>query len=164
MNWYKQAKKFSKKDVLQEIGDDWSDYAKFAEIWVMSIEDARAQNIIKEDGTLNTIEGPQKPKNSDVVCKGKKGEFWNQPEKRLKEKYTKTSDDNPEGKRGRYYGWTEWKPKGEKVEAFKFTKGSFKIDSMNGKEGDWVLRDKNNHSDVWIVDNELFHDTYKKAG
>lgn len=98
-----------------------------------------------------------------LSAKAREGEFWNQPESRLKEKYTKTSDENPEEKRGRYYGWTEWKPKGEKVEAFKFNEGSFKIDSMTGKKGDWVLRDKSNNSDTWIVDNDLFHDTYKKA-
>lgn len=73
MNWYKQSKTISKKEVLDHIGDQWVDYTKFADIWVMSIKDAKDQGIIKEDGTLNTIEGPQKPKNSDVVCKGKRG-------------------------------------------------------------------------------------------
>ena len=161
MNWYKQAKKYSKKDVLQEIGEDWADYAKFAIIEVLSFDDAKELNLISEDGEIKTIEGPQRPSKSDVICKGVDGELWNQPESRLKEKYTKLTHNNENNPTNTE--WEQWKPKGEKVEAFKFTSGAFKIDSMEGKKGDWVLRDKDNHSDVWIVDNDLFNKTYKKA-
>ena len=163
MNWYKESNVKTKEEVLDYAQNKWHDYVKFAEIWVMSYDDAKEQEIINEDNILDTIEGPQKVKKTDVVCKGKGGEYWNQPKNRLEEKYEKTSDKNPEGKRGKYYGWTQWKPKGEKVEAVKFTEGSFRIDSMNGKNGDWVIRDKSNKKDVWIVDNELFHKTYRKS-
>lgn len=160
MNWYKQSKIMSKKEVLEKAEGKWEDYVKFAIIEVLSFEDAKELNIIDKDGTLKTIEGPQKPTKNDVICKGLEGELWNQPKSRLEKKYTKLTHNNENNPTN--IEWESWKPNGEKVEAFRFTKGSFKIDSMTGKKGDWILRDKKNKSDVWIVNNNLFHKTYKK--
>lgn len=145
----KKTKVFSKEEVLEEA--EWKPYKKTANIWVISLEDAKNQDIVDKNNNVDTLEGTQKVNKSDIICKGQDGEIWNQPKSRLEEKYTKIKDDAE---------WSEWKPKGEKVEAFKFEKGNFKIDSMNGKKGDWVLRDIKDKNDVWIVDNDLFNKTY----
>jgi len=159
-NWYIKLANQS-EDFLKN--RNWKNYKKFAPILVLEFN-SKTKNLIKntdiinDEGKVNTLEGPQKIKEGDIICKGVDGEYWVQPKSRLKDKYDLNKNYNSRGKTP----WEEWVPKGEKVKAIQIDdKESFNIGSMKGKKNDWVLCDPENLSDKWIIDNNLFKKTYK---
>ena len=145
-NWFKKA---NKKEGFKK-------YYKFAPVLSMSVEDS-VKNEITSGKTVDTLEGTQKIKKGDVICKGVDGELWTMSKKRLEDKFDGPGDCLC-GK-----DWKMWTPKKEKtvVLAEKQTEKG-KIKTFEYKKGDYILKDVDNEDDVWVTDGKIFNKTYKK--
>lgn len=147
MNWYNSIKT-AKKD------NNWEVYFKIKSIMILGYKQAKEEGIIDERGMVETLEGPQKATEKHVICKGDKGEYWPMEKSKLEANFYK-------GPPCRCMGWSEYFPKGKPVEARQEnSKDKFKIKSMEGKRGDYIVRRKDDKEDVWIVDKKIFEDSY----
>lgn len=156
------------KIIKSEKLEKWQKYKKTAKIKTLTKEEAKkssgvhefeGKNIpfVSEDDMVETLEGPQEIKDGDLLCKGIIGELWPQPENKVKTKFTK---DEYQGNRS-IDPWTSWTPKGKIIEAIQL-KEDKKVNNMNGKIGDYMLRDPENQDDKWIVQKDIFEKSYKK--
>jgi hypothetical protein len=118
---------------------------------------------------LNTLEGMQMLKADSMVCVGICGDVWQQDRDKLHKAYTPTEvgEDGwitfvpkPEAERdacqiefdgtGKFYLKAQW---GDKQ-----VDGSF---LQTGNTGDYILRSKEDLTDVWIVAKSVFERTYE---
>lgn len=153
--------------------DTWQRAAKTQPIQAKHISTVLADKKILSGFLLNTLEG-REPIGEDVmVCIGSAGEAWQQPARKLLQKYTITSITVD--------GWLICTPNdGVEVECFELVVpaelqnepfgivGQWGETLSNGtknvqfvKPGDYILRDPNEHSDVWVVQRSLFLNTYE---
>ena len=148
----------------------WQSAEKSATIHAMSSQVLLGSSSVLADKLLlNTLEGNQQIGNS-MICLGATGDVWQQAPRKLLEKYTVTdvtvdgwlvctsipgvlSDvsevlDQENGNQDVYIPaqWGQDTPEGK---------------IQMGKVGDFILRDPNNHDDVWIVARKFFLNTYK---
>lgn len=120
---------------------------------------------------LDTLEGKEPINSANVICVGGDvGEAWQQTAKKLLTKYTISNITNS--------GWLVCTPvpgyEEDAVEVVTVDHGQFTIIGLwgetlpdgtknvqHGRSGDFVLRSRANHDDVWIVKRSLFNSTYE---
>jgi hypothetical protein len=149
---------------------NWQLVEKSATIHAISSQVLLGGNSILADKLLlNTLEGNQQIGKS-MICLGATGDIWQQAPRKLLEKYTVTAitddgwlectsipgvlsdvfevPDQENGNQDVYIlaQWGQNSPEGK---------------IQMGKVGDFILRDPNNHDDVWIVAQKFFLNTYK---
>ena len=121
---------------------------------------------------INTLEGPQEPDKTNLLCVGEAGDIWQQTNAALHKKYNIVDVKD---------GWYICEPKPEnEVEFIELTQellDSIPFDWMyiKGKwgttfrgvenlqqfsPGDFLCRQTYDHSDQWIVRQALFRNTY----
>ncbi|NJL70410.1 MAG: hypothetical protein HC888_01770 [Candidatus Competibacteraceae bacterium] len=162
MSWYKKSSK-NAKDIAEDRSDEFFSARKTAAIWTTkSFEAAIKAGLVTMDMMVDTKEGPQKIKDGDVLCKGDvDGELWPQPENRVREKYEQVDERIRGGPSTP--NWEKWKPKGKPIEAVQVKDTEFYAGDMKGKKGDYLLRDPENPSDLWIIDQDIFSKTYSRV-
>jgi hypothetical protein len=119
---------------------------------------------------LDTLEGKAAINSANVICVGGDvGEAWQQTAKKLLSKYTVTDITST--------GWLVCTPISgyaeDAVEVITVDGGEFTIIGLwgetlsdgtqnvqRGRSGDFVLRSRANHDDVWVVKRNLFNSTY----
>jgi hypothetical protein len=123
---------------------------------------------------VDTLEGKEPLGDGVVICVGEAGDVWQQMPKKLLAKYDVTAIDAD--------GWMVCTPKPDNaVDCFEVTRefsslwtasqdfyiigawGETIGDEKNvqrGKVGDFICRNRDDHSDVWIVRRSLFLNTY----
>lgn len=123
---------------------------------------------------VTTLEANEKLGDGVVICVGEAGDIWQQMPKKLLAKYDVTAID-PEG-------WMVCEPKPDnsiecyEVKAFINThSGEHYVKAQWGAdfrgqtcqafgEGDFICRNREDHSDVWVVRKKLFNNTYTIIG
>jgi len=132
----------------------WFRAWKVEPIWVKALEHAQS---------VETIEGDVSPLAGDVLCRGKSGEIWPQPRDRLLEKYRPTEIREADG-------WTLYEPRPGKcgVDAARIDH-PFSVETargrLEGKAGDYLVKGQGDWDNayperIWIVDRDLFEETY----
>lgn len=120
---------------------------------------------------VDTLEGKEPLGDGVVICVGEAGDTWQQMPKKLLGKYHVTSIDAD--------GWMLCDPLPDNsVDVFEVAPeqcgadGSFYIigqwgavvgeqkNVQTGNSGDFVCRNRTDHSDIWIVKRKLFLNTY----
>jgi hypothetical protein len=146
-------------EVLDEMGKakTWFHAKRVRPIWARKVE---------SDDTVKTIEGTEKVKAGDYVCRGEAGDVWPQTAKRLDEKYEKTAEVDAEG-------WTKYVPRADNQGVLAAAvPHAFSVrapwGTLSGKAGDYIVKNFADREvaypdDVWIVDQKLFHATYQKV-
>jgi hypothetical protein len=147
-------------EILDQINQaqSWFHAKKCRPIWARQLD---------KDRTVKTIEGTEQVRAGDFLCRGEAGDVWPQTAKSLNEKYQKTEAVDPEG-------WCKYVPSldNEGVMAAQVPH-PFTVHArwgvLSGKPGDYIVknfadRDVSYPDDVWIVDQALFHATYKAVG
>ncbi len=107
---------------------------------------------------VRSIEGIQQLKAGDYLCRGILGELWPQSEKKLLDTYNASQEIDRDGFR-RY----DPKPNGKLVDVAQIDH-PFRVianwGELHGKPGDYVVRSREDTSDVWIVDRIIFQGSY----
>jgi hypothetical protein len=117
---------------------------------------------------LNTLEGTQMLKANSMVCIGVCGDVWQQDRNKLHQAYTPTEVDED--------GWVTFTPKPDaerdacqilgvltfNIKAQWGTRQSDGSFIQVGNNGDYVLRSKEDPTDVWIVARKVFESTYEQ--
>lgn len=160
------------KEILDK--QNWKRASKTKEIWAKPMSSL----VIDKDFTtkllLETLEGTQSLKDNSIVCLGASKDVWQQEEKKLFAKYNVVGIEE---------GWWICKPKPDnevdciQINEILISDGSkkFEIVGLWGKEskfgplqfgvlGDYVCRNIEDLSDIWIVKNFLFRSTYTILG
>lgn len=120
---------------------------------------------------VDTLEAREPISESNVICIGESGDAWQQEPKKLLKKYQVTAIDKD--------GWMVCEPYPDNsVECFQWTShinthsGEHYLKAMWGEnfesygpcqrfaEGDWILRNREDHNDVWVVRKKLFDNSY----
>jgi hypothetical protein len=153
----KSGSKPPNADILDEVNraQTWFHAKKIRPIWA---------RVIEADQSVKTIEGAEKVKVGDYLCRGEAGDIWPQTAKSLDEKYQKTAEIDAEG-------WHKYipRPDNQGVMATQ-VQHAFAVRAkwglLSGKVGDYIVknfsdRDVAYPDDVWIVDQKLFHATYQ---
>jgi len=133
----------------------WFRARKVEPIWVKPLP---------HDGLVETIEGSETPLEGDVLCRGKAGDTWPQRLERLLEKYRPTDREDAEG-------WRMYEPRLERsgVVAAQIAH-AFSVETergtLEGKAGDYLVKEDAESGNayperLWIVDRDLFEETYR---
>jgi hypothetical protein len=144
-------------DILSEMNQAsaWFRAKKVRPIWAKRLE---------TDEMVKTIEGTERVKAGDYLCRGEAGDIWPQKATSLTEKYDKTEEVDAEG-------WYKYVPRADhkgvlaaRVPHAFVVKASWGL--LSGKAGDYIVKgfadqDVAYPDDVWIVDQKLFQATYK---
>lgn len=144
------------KSLLDQANDlgGWFHAKKTRPIWAKKLQQAQ---------TVKTIEGEEKVEAGHFLCRGEAGDIWPQTEKDLLKRYVKMEEVTSDG-------WTKCTPNPDAngVMAIQINH-PFEVHAswglLKGKPGDFLLKnfeDRNNTlpSDLWIVDQKLFGETY----
>jgi len=148
------------KIILEEVNktDSWRYYKKTKPLWAKQL---------KEEITVNTLEGNIKCQAGDYLCKGPSGDQWPQKEESLFKKY-----DSEPGSKPDKDGWQKFipKPDAKGVMASQIAH-EFSIEhstwgTFHGNAGGYLVKnytDKDNDypEDIWIVNKEIFEATYE---
>jgi len=116
---------------------------------------------------LDTLEGREPLGDGSVICIGDSNDIWQQMPNKLLQKYEVIEIDND--------GWMVCQPKPdnsvncyevnlEENDTF-YIKGLWGEESedgliQRGKSGDYILQDRINPNDVWVVARKIFINTY----
>jgi len=148
------------KELLTKVNElkSWQHYKKTKPLWAKKL---------KEDISVNTLEGKIESHVGDYLCKGPTGDIWPQKEGSLFKKYDSTDETNSEG-------WQKFTPKPDasgvmaaqidhKFSIKHSTWGTFK-----GNAGDYLVKNYDDKdiefpADLWIVKKEIFEATYEKV-
>lgn len=129
---------------------------------------------------VDTLEGKEPLGDGAIICIGEANDIWQQMPARLLQKYDVVAIDSD--------GWMVCEPKPDaSVECVEITESIVGIDNvldtdlfiigtwgekriMNGKTeltqrcelGDFICRNRTDHSDVWIVNRKIFNNTYNQ--
>lgn len=116
---------------------------------------------------IDTLEGKEPLGDGVVICIGEFNDAWQQSPKKLLAKYDVVSIDND--------GWMLCNPKPENAAEVVEVReaGPFYIVGLwgatlddgtknvqIGEQGDFILRSREDHNDVWIVRRKIFNSTY----
>jgi len=147
------------KNILDEVNEagNWARAKKTRPIWA---------RLVEQDQMVLTLEGTEAVKAGDYLCRGEIGEVWPQTAASLERKYTPTDDVDESG-------WRRFvpSPDAEGVMAAQ-VEHAFTVHAswgvLKGKAGDFIVKnfsDKevDHPTDVWIVDQQLFHATYEPS-
>jgi hypothetical protein len=161
---------------------DWKIATKVRPIKAKNINDIIVDFSIIKKLLLDTLEGKEPLRKDAMICIGEGGDCWQQSLEKLNKKYDiKETDDNN--------GWSIYYPKPEnEVECAEITlkiiESQFENNNNNqilnfciignwgetidgikniqkGEVNDYVCRNRNDNSDVWIVRKSFFENTYK---
>jgi len=115
--------------------------------------------------TVTTLEGIEQVDAGEYLCRGEAGDIWPQSEKDLLRRYVPASDPASDG-------WQKYvpNPDAKGVMAIQMERPFEVIASwgaLQGKAGDFLLknfedRDNLEPVDLWIVDQQLFGETYER--
>jgi len=135
-------------------------YVKVAPMLTLIASKAMSNGFINTDKTVETLEGDVKAKSGDIICFGPHNDIWPQQLSRVKEKYNHVGRIEHDG-----VMFDKWEPKpDQKVEATQVNnKEKFRVGELTGKKGDYIVRDINDKSNMWIVDGSIFKDTYSST-
>ena len=114
--------------------------------------------------TVKTLEGEEQVAAGHYLCRGEAGDIWPQTEKDLNRRYASTDDIDADG-------WRKYlpNPDAEGVMATQIDH-PFVVEAtwgkLSGKSGDFLVknfhdRDTADPSDIWIVDQSPFLQTYE---
>ena len=111
---------------------------------------------ITPDQEVQTLEGLEKAQAGDVLCRGLHDELWPQSEASLLKKYVATGVFED--------GWQRFDPLPNEPVLAAQVNYPFRIGTswgeMEGKSGDFLVRSLSDSTDAWIVDQEIFGQTY----
>ncbi len=135
----------------------WFHARKVKPIWAKRVD---------ENQTVQTLEGTEKVKAGDYLCRGVADEIWPQSKENLERKYDSTDEVDDDG-------WRKFlpKPDAEGVMAAQIDH-PFEVEAnwgkLQGKADDFLLknhadRDEPYPDDVWVVDAALFEATYERV-
>jgi hypothetical protein len=137
-------------------------------------------NLLVDRSVLNkflvdTLEAKEPIHEGNVICIGETNDAWQQEPKKLLKKYQVTAIDKD--------GWMVCEPYPDNsVDCFQV---DFLINTHSGEhylkalwgetfgshsscqrfaEGDWILRNREDHNDVWVVRKKLFANSYTIIG
>lgn len=143
--------------LLDEVNSspNWFRARKTQSIWARRME---------ADQKVQTLEGLEQVKAGDFLCRGEKGEVWPQAQAKLESRYVATEEVDAEG-------WRKYVPRPDApgVMALPMER-PFVVETkrgrLSGKEGDYLLknyqdRDAASPKDLWIVDQQLFRESYQ---
>ncbi|MCK9458496.1 MAG: hypothetical protein M0R80_02485 [Proteobacteria bacterium] len=118
---------------------------------------------------LDTLEGTQMLKANSMVCLGPCNDVWQQDNATLHKSYVPTHVDEE--------GWTTFEPKPEAIRDACYIElnetGEFYIKALwgdrqadgsfrqTGHSGDYIVRNRDNPDDVWIVKGSVWNRTYE---
>lgn len=134
------------------------------------------QTLLHDETVLNkfllaTLEGTQMLRASAMVCIGPDGDMWQQTKERLHKQYTPIELDTD--------GWVTFQPKPEnerdvcEITLDGCLDGEFFVNAQcgerqadgsfvqKGKSGDYVVRSREDPTDIWIVARTVFNNTYE---
>lgn len=149
----------------------WSSAEKTAPILCKSAQSVVSDSRVRNKFVLDTIEGNHPLDENTVICIGIAGDVWQQQFSKVLSKYTVESMTTD--------GWLRCVPiPGVPNDVYEVTKADvangdiFNVKAQwgvttpsgpiqVGKVGDFILRDPNNHDDVWIVQRKIFLNTYQ---
>ncbi len=142
--------------ILDEVNASgvWFHAKKTAPLWAKRL---------KEDQAIKSLEGDVNAKAGDFLCRGAAGEFWPQSAERISEKYDPTDEVDADGFR-------KFLPNSEVMAAQ--VDRPFQVETswgdLEGKAGDFILKsfadsEVEYPDSVWIVDKQLFADTYQRV-
>lgn len=122
-------------------------------------------NSIANNFLLNTLEGREPLGDGSVICIGESNDIWQQMPKKLLQKYDVVEIDKD--------GWMVCKPKPDNsvncyevnIDVPFYIKGLWGEESeegliQKGVSGDYILQDRINPNDVWVVAKKIFTNTY----
>ena len=135
----------------------WFHAKKTRPIWARRLETAQ---------TVKTLEGEEQVEAGHYLCKGEAGDIWPQTEKDLNKRYTATDDVTADG-------WRKYQPHpdAQGVMATPIDH-PFEVHAtwgkLTGKPGDFLVKNFSDRetaypTDVWIVDQTLFQQTYESV-
>jgi hypothetical protein len=118
---------------------------------------------LEADQTVKTLEGEEQVKAGHYLCKGEAGDIWPQTEKDLNKRYNSTEEVDADG-------WRKYvpHPDAQGVLATQI-EHAFSVHAswgqLTGKPGDYLVKNFQDRetpypTDVWIVDQTLFGQTY----
>ena len=154
--WATSDRMPANREILDEVNraGSWFRAKKSRPIWVRRV---------LEDQTLETLEGVERVRQGDYVCRGENGDVWPQSAAELERKYRATATVDADG-----WQMYEPHPDNQGVLAAQIDH-SFTVVSLwgnlHGKQGDFIVKnyhekDTDYPEDVWIVDQDLFRSTY----
>lgn len=132
----------------------WFRARKTRPIWARRVEREQA---------VETLEGVEKARPGDFLCRGEAGDLWPQSRESLEATYAATDEVDAAG-------WRRYEPRPDAQGVCAAQVGHpFAVHTsrgrLRGKAGDYVVkryrdRDVDCPPEVWIVDRELFRATY----
>lgn len=133
----------------------WFHAKKTRPIWARRLEAAQ---------TVKTLEGEEQVAAGHYLCKGEAGDIWPQTEQTLNKRYTATNEITADG-------WRKYQPHPD-AQGVLATQIDhlFEVHAtwgkLTGKPGDFLVKNFQDRetayaTDVWIVDQTLFRQTYE---
>ena len=162
---------------------DWKICSKTKSIMAKPLVSIFADRTITNKFLLDTLEGKESLGDGSMVCIGSAGDVWQQIPNKLLSKYTVKGITND--------GWLECEPiPGNVSNCIEVTcsltqqfldpdardntqdDGNYYIEGLWGEttsngiiqrcvDGDFILQDRNNPKDVWVVTRKIFLNTYE---
>lgn len=117
--------------------------------------------LVESPTEIRSLEGLQQVPAGSYLCRGIRGEYWPQSEKKLLETYNSSGEFDDQG-----FQRFDAKPDAPVVEAAQVDH-AFRVvahwGELNGKPNDYVVRSTTNPSDVWIVAQAIFDASYDRV-
>ncbi len=151
--------------------NDWRIASKTRPIRAKPLINLLVDRTVASKFLVDTLEGKEPLGDGVVICVGEAGDAWQQMPKKLLAKYAVAAIDDD--------GWMVCEPRPDNaVEVLEVdpaqceVDGSFSIighwgstvgeekNVQTGKAGDFICRDRNDPTDIWIVQRKLFLNTY----
>jgi hypothetical protein len=134
---------------------NWFHAKKTRPIWAKRLDAAQ---------TVQTLEGEEQVAAGHYLCRGEAGDIWPQTEETLLKRYTATDEVNDDG-------WRRYQPHAD-AQGVMATPIDHPFEvhaswgTLRGKAGDYLLKNFQDREmaypkDVWIVDQQLFGETYE---
>jgi len=134
----------------------WVHVRKVAPLWA---------KLLDEDQQVETLEGVEDALAGDWLCKGVKNEIWPQKQTKLLSNFKQTNVTDGD--------WIKFVPRTDtpgylSAQVRKPFVVKTKWGTQTGKAGDYLLKSKVDEQDgfpedVWVVDQEIFKQTYDRA-
>jgi len=158
------------KKVKHENITNWKVASKTRPIRAKSLLHIFADKSVTSKFLLDTLEGREPLGDNSVICVGEAGDVWQQTQKKLLAKYSLEEIDND--------GWMVFQPRPDnavdcsEVREDQCEDGKFYVIGQWGEDfgeekniqkgvaGDFICRNREDTSDVWVVHRSLFLNTY----
>lgn len=160
--------------IFPTTGMKWSSAKKTKPLQAKAMLSLIVDTKVYKHFLLDTLEGREPVGEHNIFCIGDSGDAWQQTSKALLKKYDVTNIDDR--------GWMTCTPKPENsVEFFQLEKSMLGMDQpefvyiqghygenimgianlQRCRSGDYVCRQTFDHSDQWVVQKNIFENTYK---